>query len=160
MRTAIVLILAAALFLAGCTFNMPGGQQQAPVPKAPSQPAAPSQPSQPTAPAQAGNATAGSGGCSFTGGWDTNWGEMFLVQNGSNVTGTYTYDDGRINGTVSGLTMSGMWSENADENAYEPPDNAGDAIFNLSTDCKSIDGLWRYGSEGEYSGDWSGTRKQ
>ncbi len=96
--------------------------------------------------------------CNFAGKWSTNWGEMDLAQSGPNVTGTYVFDQGRINGTVSGSSMSGTWSENANENAYLPPDNAGDVVLNLSSDCSNITGEWRYGSEGGWQGDWSGTR--
>ena len=146
MRTALVMVLAAAIFLAGCTFSQQLGQPSAPA--QPSQPAAPGGPSAPAQPA----------GCTFAGEWSSDWGEMNMVQNGSSVSGTYTFDDGRVTGTVSGKTLTGTWSENADENAYLPPDNAGDVQLNLSDDCNSIEGAWRYGSEGEMSGGWSGER--
>ncbi len=125
MRRSILILLAAAIALAGCAGTQSGGAPQ---------------------------------GCSFTGKWSTNWGEMDLVQSGPSVTGNYTFDEGRINGTVSGGTMSGWWSENASENAYQPPENAGDAIFNMSSDCNNLSGVWRYGSEGEFAGGWVASR--
>ncbi|MEW6035321.1 MAG: hypothetical protein AB1529_01795 [Candidatus Micrarchaeota archaeon] len=137
MRTALILILAAAVFLAGCTFSQQVGT-----------PPAQSQPGQQPA------------GCSFGGKWNSDWGEMTLLQNGPNVSGTYEHDEGRIAGTVSGKTLRGQWSENAGENAYLPPSNAGDVELNLSDDCNSIEGAWRYGSEGEFAGEWSGERME
>jgi hypothetical protein len=55
--------------------------------------------------------------------------------------------------------MAGWWSENSDVDAYMPPDNAGNVMFNMSSDCSKITGAWRYGTEGEYNGDWEGTRE-
>ncbi|MEW6723215.1 MAG: hypothetical protein AB1324_08170 [Candidatus Micrarchaeota archaeon] len=157
MRNALVLVLAAALLAAGCTFT---GTTKIDQPsEQPSQPSAPpaAQPTETQPPPQPSQPPAETG-CTFAGTWNTEWGEMVLVQNGSNVTGTYEFDDGRINGIVSGKTLTGTWSENSDENAYLPPDNAGDVQLNLTGDCNSLEGAWRYGSEGEFSGGWSGTR--
>ena len=95
--------------------------------------------------------------CVWTGTWDTDWGMMDLQQSGSTVTGTYTWDDGRIVGTTSGNMLIGTWSEDADENPYSPPNNAGDVEFTMSDDCISFSGRWRYGSSGEW-GTWSGHR--
>jgi len=82
---------------------------------------------------------------------------MELQQFDNNVTGTYTHDRGRINGTVFGNMLIGTWSEDAQENPYMPPDNAGEIEFTISEDCSSFDGRWRYGSSGEWR-TWSGTR--
>ena len=89
----------------------------------------------------------------WTGTWDSSqWGEMKLTQNGSSVTGTYTWDEGKIEGTVSGSTLRGTWSESP---SYAPPDNAGDFEFTLSSDGNSFSGKWRYGSDGDWDGDWT-----
>ena len=95
--------------------------------------------------------------CDWTGTWKTNWGNMELQQFDNNVTGTYTHDRGRISGTVFGNMLIGTWSEDAQENPYMPPDNAGEIEFTISEDCSSFDGRWRYGSSGEWR-TWSGTR--
>ncbi|AET63601.1 hypothetical protein Mhar_0210 [Methanothrix harundinacea 6Ac] len=96
--------------------------------------------------------------CDWTGTWETNWGEMELQQHGNNtVTGTYTHDNGRISGTILGDVLIGTWSEDAQEDPYMPPYNAGEVEFTISDDCSSFDGRWRYGSSGEW-GSWSGTR--
>ena len=95
----------------------------------------------------------------WSGTWDTNWGTMYLTQSLGKIAGTYDYDDGKIEGYISknlsGNMMVGTWSEYP---SYEPPDDAGDIEFTMSPDCNSFTGRWRYGSSGDWNGDWSGTR--
>ncbi|MBC8275717.1 MAG: hypothetical protein H8E40_12215 [Chloroflexi bacterium] len=92
----------------------------------------------------------------WTGKWESEeWGTMDLTQTGSSVTGTYTWDQGKIDGTVNGDILGGTWSE---EPSYAPPTDAGDFEFTLSSDGNSFTGKWRYGSSGEWDGDWSGER--
>ncbi len=97
-----------------------------------------------------------SSSCSWTGTWETNWGPMELQQTGNAVTGTYTHDQGRIQFTVSDNETTGTWSEAP---SYSPTHDAGDVELVMSEDCRSFSGKWRYGSEGDWSGDWTGTRK-
>lgn len=89
---------------------------------------------------------------SWAGEWTTSWGDMTLTQTGSKVTGTYTYDQGKISGTVSGNILTGTWSEAP---SYAPPHDAGEVEFVMSEDGKSFTGKWRYGSEGDW-GNWDG----
>jgi hypothetical protein len=80
-----------------------------------------------------------------------------LNQAESSVTGTYGWDSGRINmrqSKTSGLAL-GTWSESP---TYEPPDDAGDIEIQQSQDGNSFTGKWRYGSSGEWIGEWNGTR--
>ncbi|NPV63250.1 MAG: hypothetical protein HPY61_11590 [Methanotrichaceae archaeon] len=102
-----------------------------------------------------------SGGChsGWTGKWEVTWGEMdfertemTLQQTGTTITGTYPFDQGRIQGTISGNKLIGQWSESP---SYSPPDDAGDFEFTMSDDCKSISGKYRYGSSGSWR-DWNG----
>lgn len=101
---------------------------------------------------------AGSGGTTpWSGSWDSNWGTMQFTQSGDQVTATYTHNDGRITGTVSGNTLTGTWSESP---SYQPPDDAGDVVLTLSADGKSFTGNWRYGSNtGTWDGTWTANRK-
>jgi hypothetical protein len=92
----------------------------------------------------------------WTGVWDTNWGEMKLTQTDGSVTGTYTYDQGKIQGTVQGDKLIGTWSEAP---SYAPPNDAGDIEFTLSPDGNSFSGRWRYGSSGDWS-EWTATRRR
>jgi hypothetical protein len=95
----------------------------------------------------------------WSGTWDTNWGTMHLTQSLGKVTGTYDYDDGKIEGYISknlsGNILVGTWSEYP---SYAPPDDAGDIEFTMSSDGNSFTGQWRYGSSGDWYGDWNGTR--
>ncbi|KPK45726.1 MAG: hypothetical protein AMJ77_06920 [Dehalococcoidia bacterium SM23_28_2] len=90
----------------------------------------------------------------WTGVWDTNWGNMELTQSDSSVTGTYVYDEGQIQGTVQGNKLIGTWSESP---SYAPPDDAGEFEFTMSPDGNSFLGRWRYDSSGDWS-EWSATR--
>ena len=81
---------------------------------------------------------------------------MQFTQSGNQVTATYTYDDGRITGTVSGNTLTGTWSESP---SYQPPDDAGDIVLTMAADGNSFTGNWRYGtSTGTWDGTWTATR--
>ena len=80
-----------------------------------------------------------------------------LKQVESNVTGTYDWDSGRINARqskTSGLVI-GTWLESP---TYQPPNDAGDIEIQQSEDGNSFTGKWRYGSSGDWIGEWNGTR--
>jgi len=94
--------------------------------------------------------------CSFAGDWSSNWGDMQFSQEGNVIDGTYTYDSGKISGTVNGNVLVGKWFESP---SYAEPNDAGDIEFSISNDCSSFSGNWRYGSSGSWNGDWTATRK-
>ena len=102
----------------------------------------------------------------WTGKWDTVFfryggaehkATFELQQVESSVTGAYDWDSGRINlkqSKTSGLAI-GTWSESP---TYKPPDDAGDIEILQSQDGNSFTGKWRYGSSGDWAGEWNGTR--
>jgi hypothetical protein len=90
----------------------------------------------------------------WTGVWETTYGDMELTQTDGTVTGTYEVNAGKIEGTVQGNKLVGTWSESP---SYAPPDEAGDFEFTLSSDGNSFVGRFRYGSSGDW-GEWTGTR--
>jgi len=92
----------------------------------------------------------------WSGSWNTDWGTMQLEQSGDRVNGTYTHDQGRIDGTAYGNQLVGTWSEAP---SYLPPDDGGDLELMMSEDGQSFSGSWRYGSEGSWSGGWTGWRQ-
>jgi hypothetical protein len=102
--------------------------------------------------------TAESGGTApWSGSWDSEWGTMQFTQSGNQVTATYTYNDGRITGTVSGNTLTGTWSQSP---SYQPPKDAGDVVLTMAADRNSFAGNWRYGTNtGTWDGTWTATRK-
>ena len=98
----------------------------------------------------------GGGSLSFTGSWNTNWGTQTMSVSGNTLTGSYTYDSGKISGTVSadGRTFTGKWSEAP---TYAGPQDAGPVTLALSADGNSFSGTWSYDGGGG-GGGWSGTR--
>jgi hypothetical protein len=80
-----------------------------------------------------------------------------LKQVESNITGSYDWDSGRISirqSKTSGLAI-GTWSESP---TYMPPNDAGDIEIQQSQDGNSFVGKWRYGSSGDWIGEWNGAR--
>ena len=75
------------------------------------------------------------------------WGDLTATQNGNRVTGNYTWDQGKLAGTVSANQFTGTWSEAP---SYQPPDDAGDMELTLAPDGQSMNGRWRYGSSGNW----------
>lgn len=93
---------------------------------------------------------------SIAGIWDTNFGQMTITQSGNRITGTYTHDNGKIEGTLKENILTGKWSEAP---SYRPPNDAGDFKFIFSQGFKSFEGYWRYGFGGkDWSGEWHGNR--
>jgi hypothetical protein len=93
----------------------------------------------------------------WAGEWNSDWGIMTFSQNGDQVTGTYTHDNGKVKGTVKGNTLTGTWSESP---SYSPPNDAGDFVITIAADGKSFTGQWKYGSDvGDWDGKWDATRK-
>ena len=93
---------------------------------------------------------------SFEGEWDSNWGLLTLKVEGIRVTGTYPYDNGRIEAKLSsdGLTIEGQWLEAP---SYTPPDDGGRVIITISKDGQTSSGHWWYGQD-QKGGDWTGRR--
>jgi hypothetical protein len=95
----------------------------------------------------------------WSGTWYTDWGNMQLTQSTGSVTGTYTWESGKITGSISknltGNILYGTWSESP---SYAPPKDAGDFEWTMSPDFNSFTGKWRYGSSGDWNGKWKGTR--
>jgi hypothetical protein len=92
-------------------------------------------------------------GNTWSGTWDTNFGVMTLTQSGASITGTYTYDSGKITGHVSGNVATGTWSEAP---SYAGPSDAGPFKWTLSSAGKSWSGQWTYAG-GASGGTWSGS---
>jgi hypothetical protein len=93
---------------------------------------------------------------SIAGIWDTTFGQMIITQSGNKITGTYTHDNGKIEGTLNGNVLIGKWSETP---SYNPPNDAGEIKFIFSKDFKSFTGYWKYGFGGkDWSGEWYGSR--
>jgi len=96
--------------------------------------------------------------CVCGGKWQTNWGEMTLSQIEDKVTGQYTHDQGKIEGTISGTSFKGRWSEAP---TYQDPKDGGLVEWEFSEDCMSFTGRWKYGTTGDwYENGWTGQKTQ
>ncbi len=98
--------------------------------------------------------------CQYSGSWSTDWGAMALNQDDSKVTGSYTWDSGKLAGTLVDGVFVGKWSESP---SYSEPRDGGDAIFYFTKDCSSFTGNWHYGvhpSGTGWSGTWVGTKSK
>lgn len=89
-----------------------------------------------------------------SGNWSTNWGALKLFQEGNVVTGSYEWDNGKIEGKIDGYNFKGFWSEPP---TYECPDLKGELNFEFSITGKSFQGTWSY-CDLTSSGIWLGTR--
>lgn len=83
----------------------------------------------------------------FDGVWDTSYGEMVVHQSGVHVSGTYGGDNGRIDATLRGNVLEGIWTE---EQSSTPCANA------------AADGRLHWGrirlvreADGSFLGSWS-----
>ncbi len=92
----------------------------------------------------------------FDGLWNSNFGLVKLVVEGSSVKGGFAYKGGKIRGEISpdGRTLTGIWKQRP---TYKPPKDAGKLVFVLSPDGKTIAGTWGYG-ESANNGKWNLTR--
>jgi hypothetical protein len=92
----------------------------------------------------------------ITGHWEGDWGSLYMKAQGTDVVGVYTYNDGRIIGTLDGDVFRGWWSEAP---GRTPPDEAGVVEFRFirqQGNILALDGRWKYGDdpEEEWSEDW------
>ncbi|NJN96947.1 MAG: alpha/beta fold hydrolase [Anaerolineales bacterium] len=93
--------------------------------------------------------------CAWTGTWNTSWDTfgssgsaiMILTQSGNIVTGTYANSEisGTINGTSSGSSLTGIWTDNH---------NSGSFQFIMSANCRGFNGTYLSATGG--SGIWDG----
>jgi hypothetical protein len=83
---------------------------------------------------------------SFQGKWDTNMGTLFMYQTDNQVRGTYSGENGKLWGTVTGLTLKGKYIWKGKEGVFE---------FTMDKSGKSFTGSWSRDISG---GKWTGTK--
>lgn len=84
----------------------------------------------------------------IAGKYSTGFGDMVLRQNGASVSGEYTYNDGLIEGTLSGNILTGTWKETS---------SSGTIRFVFKSDGSGFTGKWAPG-DNEPSSGWDGQR--
>lgn len=97
---------------------------------------------------------------SFTGTWDSEWGEMTLTQRGTYVAGAYTRFNGvkgTINGKLEGNLLRFSWEEKGDLTKGQLT-RRGRGFFNLSRDGKKLRGRWGYDNSMVDGGTWQAKR--
>ncbi|HZK61882.1 MAG TPA: hypothetical protein VFC41_07370 [Anaerovoracaceae bacterium] len=80
--------------------------------------------------------------------YNTDFKEMTISQNGNMVTGTYKHSNGRIEGTLNGLTLTGLWFQD---------NGKGKFVFEFNSDFSGYIGKWGY-NDATPSGKWNGTK--
>jgi hypothetical protein len=85
---------------------------------------------------------------SISGVYSTDFNEMTLSQNGNKVTGTYKHQNGRIEGTLDGETLTGWWYQD---------NGKGKFVFKFKSDYSGFKGKWGYNDAAPGS-IWNGTR--
>ena len=87
---------------------------------------------------------------------ETNFGLMTIKQNNNKIIGTYTHDNGKIEETLKGNILFGVWREVP---TYKPNKDAGVFEFSFSKNGKSFKGYWRYGFKSKpWNGEWNGKK--
>jgi hypothetical protein len=89
-------------------------------------------------------ATAAAAYADVTGTYNGTWGATTLVQVGDHVTGTYAYNNGRIDGVLDGTVMRFAWQERR---------GAGHGVFVVASGGELI-GTWGNGDDDHSSGVW------
>jgi hypothetical protein len=90
----------------------------------------------------------------FTGIWAATFGELRMKQVKNRVTGTYTTNEGSLEGSIVRGVLNFRW--------YEKGNNShGTGRFTLSEDGRSFTGTWNYGDDPDAPGSaWTGTRQK
>jgi hypothetical protein len=103
-------------------------------------------------------------GGSFTGVWHSpQYGEMHMVQTGSQVIGQYTKDErrGRIQGTAEGNVLRFEWTERRELVAGRPITTRGRGYFVYAIDDAgdhNILGRWGVDDDNHNGGEWNAVR--
>jgi len=82
----------------------------------------------------------------FAGHWTSpQWGEHYILVDGTTIKVVYTHDNGRVLGTLDGTKITGWWTETP---SRQPTADAGEVTFTLvgTGNQRTIDGVWSYGT--------------
>lgn len=97
-------------------------------------------------------------GVTFSGTWDTNWGQMSLDQRGGSVEGSFRvhgrykgFRNGSITGTATGNVLLFRWTQ-VENRQY------GRGYLQMSPDRQRLEGRWGYQQDAEGGGRWWATR--
>jgi len=87
----------------------------------------------------------------LSGTWKTNVVDLHLTQSGNAVSGTYDYEGGKLEGTITGNRLDYTWSQTNGKK--------GRGYFIISDDWKSMSGSYGYNDDSANGGEWKGTKE-
>ncbi|MCC6750971.1 MAG: hypothetical protein IT371_25165 [Deltaproteobacteria bacterium] len=91
-------------------------------------------------------------GKSFAGLWDSNWGQMQLMQEGTRVHGPFKgFRNGSVSGEVKGDLYIFRWTQMENQ-------QFGRGYLQMSLDGNALEGRWGYQSDPANGGRWWATR--
>lgn len=80
--------------------------------------------------------------------YNSNFGKMTITQNGNKISGTYDFEDGKFEGTLSGNVVQGKWTQTGISGLLE---------ITFTNDAKSFTCKWRYDTSTTWYNNWTGT---
>jgi len=91
-------------------------------------------------------------GVTFSGTWDSNWGQITLTQRGARVSGQYKgFRNGSLSGESKGSLFTFKWTQV--ENRQH-----GRGYLQMTPDGMRLEGAWGYGTETSGGGRWWANR--
>ena len=87
----------------------------------------------------------------LSGTWKTNIVDLHLTQSGDAVSGTYDYEGGTLEGTITDKRLDYSWSQTNGKK--------GRGYFIISDDWKSMSGNYGYNDDDANGGEWKGTKE-
>ena len=86
----------------------------------------------------------------LSGTWKTNIVDLHLKQSDDAASGTYDYEGGTLEGTITGNRLDYTWNQTNGKK--------GRGYFIISDDWKSMSGSYGYNDDDSNGGEWTGTK--
>ncbi len=91
---------------------------------------------------------------SFAGPWDSTWGRMDLMQDGTHVHGTFTgYREGSVSGKLDGDVFRFIWDQRT-------PRQHGHGFMQITPDGQHLEGRWGYMEDDIDGGRWAADKAE
>lgn len=84
--------------------------------------------------------------------WKTNLVDLRLTQSGNAVSGTYDYEGGKREGSITGNRLDYTWNQTNGKK--------GRGYFIISDDWNSVAGSYGYNDDDTNGGEWKGTKER